>query len=588
MNDFELEINENDSSIDTRSIPANRPCFRRGLAGFLTVMMLFSGSVLAAVPAYAAEFDTEQSQSAENPNQVIEIDKSQKYEIARLCGKTVDDDITIGDLRSINDTFLTMAVDDDSNLEWLQYIGNVDFLSIVIHASSTDVFKSIDKLGGIKSLSLFATTPSDFTKENFSFLKKSKSTTELHLTGMHIEPGILEELTHLKSLIIMSDDGNLDFDITKLTFLDTLDFSITGPYTAVLDITSEEMETLEKAGVKIKFSNDGDLDKFYELDQRLDEIVTSLGVNKDSTDEEKLYAIVSYVINNLTYDPEVSAAIRDNIEHRDLTHSFYTEGLLYGAFEKDTAICGNYAALTNALAERLDLDHYYLVSSNHAWSLIDIDGELFYVDPTWLDSQVVAHTVTETITEGNLTYTQSTTSFLPAEEGMTTENADSIPWYKEDPTSHPDEEISHNPINLPCFIKLKPIASEKEDIPETTIEATEPTPTETIPPTENREEETTPIKIDPEQEYELSIGSKKLIVTGAVAVGVLAGLGGTAACLHKRKKDRERRERQRREYDSMFSPYEYTDFGNPHGGNYGDYGSYQPPRNNNSSKRGRR
>ena len=120
-----------------------------------------------------------------------------------------------------------------------------------------------------------------------------------------------------------------------------------------------------------------------------DEIIRSFNLDESATDEEKINAVLIYCLENLEYDSEVASLLdsgrRDEVDYS----AFYAEGSLYGALENDSQICGNYAALMKALLHRLGIDSYYLTSENHAWNLVEVDGEYYYYDATWLDQQMI-------------------------------------------------------------------------------------------------------------------------------------------------------------------------------------------------------
>lgn len=343
-----LEVNKNDSSIDTRQINQHRPIFQRTIAGLLTSLILFSGSLMGPTTVYAAETpSTSQSQTYVDPSTVIEIPEEHQYEVYSLCGKETGTPITVGDLKNINDSWMTVTVYDDSSLEWLNYVGKIEYLSLIIHAEDTSIVQTLRKLNNVDTVSISSpfNSPIELNAKDFAFLKNSPNIRGLSLSGeVTVEPGLLEQLTHLKKLSMFLQDGNHKYDCTKLGFLDEL--RLYDPYTAAIYITQEEYDFLAKKGVNVVFSSDEELQTFKEINKILDEIVESLNIDENSTEQEKFDALICYVLDNLTYDPEVSNALATNQEHTSLSRSFYTGGLLYGALEKETAICGNYAALT--------------------------------------------------------------------------------------------------------------------------------------------------------------------------------------------------------------------------------------------------
>ncbi len=599
--ELELEINENDASCDTREMPKSSGDFKRSIAGLLVAFSLFSGSLFGPTQVYAAETDNlpSQSQEVDDENRVLEIPEEHAWDVADMCGKEMGEPITIKDLKAVKDSYVSITALNGTNLEWLQYLGQVEFLSIIIHADDTECFRKIKSIPGVEHLAL--TTMNDeneLNAEDFSFITNSPNLKGLSISGLKIHPGFIENLKQLRSLTLYADE-NIDIDFTQLTNLDELDFSLSEPYDIAIDFTKEEYDILKKAGVKIEFRSEEYEQMYIKISEKLDEIVASLPADKTSSDREKLDAILVYVLENLEYDEVVSQLLFLNEETDDVARTFYENGALYGALEKDSAICGNYAALTGALAERLELESYYATSIDHAWNIIEIDGEQYYVDATWLDGSGLRETtITSGITEDGHYYTQTTFSTIPAEQAIKDGRQDELEWYMEDPTNFPESSShpeSHDIDNLPTYIKLIPIKSNEavpeETIPETqTPEIEETKPIETQSPTEqeNGYEQEEPIKISKDDKFELHVGNKKWIVSGVVAVGVLVGIGGAVA-VRKKKKEEERRRRMRQtNLDNMFSSYD-----NPYGTSYSndpfnDNFFEQPSSNKKGSKRGRR
>lgn len=230
--------------------------------------------------------------------------------------------------------------------------------------------------------------------------------------------------------------------------------------------------------------------------------------------------------------------------------------------------------INNALAERLGIDAYYLTSHNHAWSLVEVEGEQYYVDSTWLDGQSVYKQETENVYDdfGNLIASSTSWTPIGASEAIKEGNTEELDWYMEDPSSYPKSESqaeSHMVVNLPEFLGITP--AEKEDTPVETIpeetEVAETAPIETIEQTEP--EETQPIVLDDEN-IEIRSGDKKWIVPAAVAIGVLTAIGGAVAV----KKNKDKKERERRRRQAMYSNPFGDDFSSPYGNSYQPYNDF--------------
>lgn len=428
----------------------------------------------------------------------------------------------------------------------MNYLRNVENIVIVLHDKNTKAFQDIKKLSGTKSLTITTLEQAELTKEDFKFLANSPDIQDLNLYGLNIEPGILEGLSNLKTLSIANAEGlGFDYvDLQKLTFLDGLDFPLNGVYDLAMILSNSTYKQLTDSGVKITIENQEDLSKLVEINNRLDDIVSSLNVQADATDQEKLDAVLVYVLENLEYDKAVSDMFNNGTVDNEKVASFYEGGRLYGALETETSICGNYAALTKALLERMGVENYYLSSSNHAWNLVEVEGNYYYVDSTWLDGKSIQTSTTrKEIDEEGREWEVTSFDAIKAEDAIKNGQADQLEWYMVDPlnyTDPTDREESHDANNLPSFISIKPVTNNASTL-ETEDENSAITEQE-------------PIKITENDKFEITVGDKKWLVGGAVAIGIMVGLGtAVAANHHKKKKDRERRRRM----NEMHNHYGY-------------------------------
>lgn len=119
-------------------------------------------------------------------------------------------------------------------------------------------------------------------------------------------------------------------------------------------------------------------DEVTELTKQLENIrnqfISSLDSN--SSDYDKLKAIYNYVIEKNTY---VDGA-KDN--------QYITSALIYG-----NTVCSGYVKAIQYLCEAIDINSAYIVgkalndsdNSSHAWNLIELDGDYYYLDATWGD-----------------------------------------------------------------------------------------------------------------------------------------------------------------------------------------------------------
>ena len=97
------------------------------------------------------------------------------------------------------------------------------------------------------------------------------------------------------------------------------------------------------------------------------------------TQLEKAIALHDYLAINCEYDYENYLAGSASIPARSYT--------AYGVFVDKIAVCQGYALAYKLLCNKAGINCYMVTSDpiNHAWNLIEIDGEYYQVDVTWDD-----------------------------------------------------------------------------------------------------------------------------------------------------------------------------------------------------------
>ena len=393
---MELEVNKSHKKIDLSHI--KKPLVRF-TAGTLVSLCIFSGmantnaKVDVEIPPAPVEI-TEVVDSndivyeetiLENVDYKVAVPEKYRFNILFQVNKTEVDEIYASDLQQIE--YLNISVDKEEDFSFLKHCTNLKQLQITcLDENSIDYISNIPTIKSLESLSLYNIfLDLELNDKNIVFLENNPSIKYLELDGILLVPGIEEELNKLDTLRL-SNNLNVDIDFSKLTELKHLDLIETEPYTLAMHLNTNEYNTLIEHGVEINLDEESKT-MFLRANEKLDEIVKELNVTNESTDREKLDAILLYTLTHLTYDPTIANIPMEELRNTNLAQEFYQNGLLFGALEKDTAICGNYTALVEALSDRLGnpSDSFYMTSNTHAWNLMNIDGELFYVDSTWLD-----------------------------------------------------------------------------------------------------------------------------------------------------------------------------------------------------------
>lgn len=302
-----------------------------------------------------------------------------------------------------------------TNLNYLENLTNLEYLEI--NTPLTFDLKILDNMEKLNTLWIM-----NGTYKNIEQLKEYQNIKELRISVNENTPrNLLESLTHLKKLKLYIDTTE-SLDYQKFIFLDELSFGNSKPYSIIVNFSTNDYNYLINHSVKIVSDKEGTIDKIILLNKNLDEIINTLNIKNDS-EEEKLKKAVIYILEKLTYDETVEFYYKERIDIRAHAYNFYKEGLLYGALEMDSAICGSYASLLKAILKRIDIECIYLQNEIHAWNLVKINNKYYYIDATLLDKNT------------ELNYIENKK------------------WYLEDPNNINDE--SHVPNNFEMKKVLK-------------------------------------------------------------------------------------------------------------------------------------
>lgn len=105
-------------------------------------------------------------------------------------------------------------------------------------------------------------------------------------------------------------------------------------------------------------------------------VISSFGFTKDTTDFDKVFAVYSYICENVVYD----------YEHLD-DMVYKTQQTAYGALIDHTSVCQGYAMLFNRFMLEMGIPARCMTGSshgeNHMWNVVQLDGQYYYVDSTW-------------------------------------------------------------------------------------------------------------------------------------------------------------------------------------------------------------
>ena len=148
-------------------------------------------------------------------------------------------------------------------------------------------------------------------------------------------------------------------------------------YFYVEGYTYTKFTRLEKL-VKLEFSGTYSMD-LEEARGRMEQIEAAAngilgGISADAGDYEKVKYVYETLIRNTEYD--LAAPDNQNI---------------YSVFAGHASVCQGYAKATQYLLNRLGMECTMVMGTvdtgeGHAWNLVKVDGEYYYVDTTWGDA----------------------------------------------------------------------------------------------------------------------------------------------------------------------------------------------------------
>lgn len=99
---------------------------------------------------------------------------------------------------------------------------------------------------------------------------------------------------------------------------------------------------------------------------------------------ERVKAIHDYIVLQTAYDMELFESCGE--EGCDTLEAGHTA---YGLLSSGLAVCEGYARTFSALLDEVGIENYYVTGYGddvlHAWNMVKVDGEYYYVDVTWDD-----------------------------------------------------------------------------------------------------------------------------------------------------------------------------------------------------------
>lgn len=372
--------------------------------------------MLSVVLIFSCSFSAGAYYDRKKTGEVIELSDDGLYLLIENCTDFPDlseyEDINeifvvnsvISDPDFMKDTNITTASFNDCrfNFEYVYWPENLDYVSIFeCELKSLDIFKNIKA----RYCEIF-----NLEVEDLSFFGDSASVECLRLGG---KIGSLEGVQNVNSIYSLEiDEGTWVTDISPVGEIEDLEtFIVDGSFLDdISPLKNTKVSTLEifypfglqdvEVFKELKYLEDLNLidtevvmsqelydivseyastenyDEAFENKKQVEKIVSEI-IPEGATDMEKVEIIANYVVENMEYDYEAVA---------NETSGFYNEERLKYALT-GKGICDNYTALVTAMLHCEGIDTYEYIAAEHIWNLIYLDGEFYWLDTTWMDSE---------------------------------------------------------------------------------------------------------------------------------------------------------------------------------------------------------
>lgn len=182
---------------------------------------------------------------------------------------------------------------------------------------------------------------------------------------------------------------NYESGITEVPYVSEADISLQRVY-LFLDILMAVPFSLKQGIIEYKTAGSVQYKTMYiriEADERYDADVLRIAstviesvIVENMTETEKVEAIHDYLVKSIAYDESVlQLDLTRYIDHPSFS--------AYGALNLKTAVCSGYARAFLLLMRQLNIKAGIISSQSiqHAWNIVEIDGEWLYLDATWND-----------------------------------------------------------------------------------------------------------------------------------------------------------------------------------------------------------
>lgn len=147
--------------------------------------------------------------------------------------------------------------------------------------------------------------------------------------------------------------------------------SFVHPYNSFSSIETK-YDSLRRVTLKINKSYTDE--QIKEINEKVQEVIDNKV--KDTKDKREIIKIVhDYIINNSKYDSQKS----------DKNIDMYASNIAYGPLLQGYGLCGGYTDAMAIFLDYFDIPNYKVISENHVWNAVYLDGKWYHLDVTWDD-----------------------------------------------------------------------------------------------------------------------------------------------------------------------------------------------------------
>ena len=229
---MQLEINPNHIKV---KFHIKKPLMKIavGFLGTTLAISMFSG--FASTVAYALENETTRIEQQLNDEYIVDIPQSAKKNICNRFGKTINDNITIKDLKSLDSMYINNIEDDmdffkyctnletviitAKNISSLEFLKNIPNLKTLIFLGQTfdikvlELIPRLEKVTTLGIMTFFETV--ELNKDNIGFFENLPGLNKLNISGVYLSPDIENMLSNIEELKL-GVNPTYDFDFSKL------------------------------------------------------------------------------------------------------------------------------------------------------------------------------------------------------------------------------------------------------------------------------------------------------------------------------------------------------------------------------------